>query len=61
MKEQIITNQKKAYEKIIEEATVDCHDEYEQICGWVCSLDEKIATPCKCKIAKQDAILEKID
>ena len=54
-------NQKKMYERIIEEATVDCYGEYEQISGWVCLLDESIPTPCNCLIGKEKAILEKID
>lgn len=51
---------KKMYEKIIEEATMDCSDEYEQIAGWECAFDEKIAAPCSCKIGKQQAMLEKV-
>src|SRR3989338_9081144 len=61
MKKQITLKQKKIYERIIEEATMDCYEEYEQISGWVCLLGDKIGTPCKCKVAKQDAVLEKID
>ena len=47
--------------KIIEEATVDCYDEYEQISDWACVLEENIIVPCKCLIGKENAILEKID
>ncbi len=61
MKPTITSIQKKVYEKIIEEATIDCHDEEEQISGWDCVLDENITTPCPCKIGKQEAMLEKID
>jgi len=50
----------KMYEKIIEEATMDCHDEYEQVAGWECVLDENIVTPRPYKIGKQQAILEKV-
>jgi len=60
MKKTITTNQKKLYEKIIEEATLDCHDEEEQIVGWEIVLDENIATPCSCRIGKQEVVLEKI-
>jgi len=52
---------KKIYEKIIEEATVDCCGEYEPIQGWACLLDEKIHTPCNCSICAQKAVLSKID
>lgn len=61
MKQKITAAQMKIYEKIIEEATIECYEEYENICGWQCLLDEKIATPCPCKIGKQDTILENID
>ena len=60
MKPTITPSQKKIYEEIIEEATVDCHDEEEQISGWECIFDEKITTPCNCTIGKQQAVLEKI-
>lgn len=60
MKQKITLAKKKIYEKIIEEATIDCYNEYEDLCGWECILDEKIVTPCPCKIGKQDATLEKI-
>ncbi len=60
MKPKITPAEKKLYEEIIEDATVDCHDEEEQISGWDCVLDEKIATPCNCIIGKQQAVLEKI-
>jgi len=60
MKITLTTNQKRTYEKIIEEATMDCHDEYEQVAGWECVLDENIVTPRPYKIGKQQAILEKV-
>ena len=60
MKSAIPPSLKKSYEKIIEEATVDCRDEYEQISGWGCVLDEHIGTPRPCKLGKQEAVLEKI-
>lgn len=28
------------FKEIIEEATVDCYNEYEQISGWVCVLEK---------------------
>lgn len=60
MKQKITQSEKKLYEKIIEDATIDCHDVEEQISGWECVLDEKIATPRNCIIGKQQAVLEKI-
>lgn len=53
--------QKKNYDMIIEKAIVDCYDEEEQMNGWVCLIGENMTTPCRCRIAGQDAILEKID
>lgn len=49
------------FEKIIEEATVDCHDEEEQLSGWACMLEDNIPTPCKCFIGKKEARLDKIE
>lgn len=60
MKPAITPAQKKIYEKIIEEATVDCYSEYEVIAGWECLLDEKIHAPRPCRIGEQQAMLEKI-
>lgn len=60
MKSTITTRQKRIFEKIIEDATVDCYGEYEQISGWACLLDDNIHTPCNCIIGKVPAVLEKI-
>ncbi len=60
MKPKITPSEKNLYEKIIEDATVDCHDEEEQIYGWECTFDENVHTPCSCVIGKEKAILEKI-
>src|SRR3989338_11617897 len=54
------SKQKKVFEKIIEDATMDCYGEYEQISGWACFLDDSIHTPCKCRIGKELMVLEKI-
>lgn len=61
MKPTITPSQKKLFKKIIEDATVDCYGEYEQIAGWACLLDDNIHTPCNCIIGGAQAILEKID
>ena len=61
MKKTIPINQKKLYEKIAEEAAMDCNDEQDQIVGWEVVLDENIATPRPCRIGKQEAVLEKIN
>ncbi len=57
----ITDKEKRIYEKIIEEATMDCYDESEQISGWACLLDDRIKTPCKCIVGNEKAVLEKID
>ena len=61
MKNELTSIKRAAYEKIIEEATMDCYDEYEQISGWACVFEDNIPVPCKCLIGKENAILEKID
>ncbi len=61
MKKQKLSNKNKIlFENIIEDATVDCKDEDEQISGWECIFDDNIATPCKCRIGKEEAILREI-
>lgn len=61
MKSIITSSQKRIFERIIEDATMDCYDEYEQISGWAALLDDNIPTPCNCTIGKVQAVLEKID
>ena len=60
MKNKLTTNQKIRYEKIIEDATVDCKDEDEQISGWESIFENNIITPCKCIVGKDEASLEEI-
>lgn len=61
MKNKLLLKNKILFEKIIEEATMDCYSEYEQIAGWNCVLEDNLIVPCKCLIGKESAILEKID
>ena len=61
MKLHITASKKKVFEKIIEDATMDCYGEYEQISGWVCLLDDNIPTPCDCIIGEEHVVLEKIE
>lgn len=44
-------------EKMADEATVDCYDEYEQFSGWACTLEDELPLPLKCIIFGGDAIL----
>ena len=46
-KSSLTPTQRKAYEKIAEEATIDTYDESEQISGWECVLDEKYVNAYK--------------
>jgi len=47
----------KRIEKIIEEATVDTYNEWEELAGWDTILTDNISTPQKCKINDEAAIL----
>ena len=48
-------------EAMIEEATVDCHDESEQVTGWFTMIDEHLAVPFETKILGVLAIVERVD
>ncbi len=48
---------KRELEKIADDATIDCYNEYEQIGGWHAYLEDKINLPCKCKIGQNDGLL----
>lgn len=52
---------KNKYEKIIDEATVDCYGEYEQFSGWTCFLEEKLPLPLKYVIFGEEADIIGID
>ena len=60
MKNKLSLKDKILFEKITEEATIDCKDEDEQISGWECILGDNITTPCKCRVGKEEAILNEI-
>jgi hypothetical protein len=50
-------NHKRELEKISDEATTDCYNEYEQIAGWCAYLENEINLPCKCKIDQNEGLL----
>ena len=52
---------KRELERIAEEATTDCYDEYEQIAGWCAYLQSEIDLPCKCFVDKKEALLIDFD
>ena len=48
---------KQELERIAEDATIDCYNEYEQIGGWCAYLEDKIHLPCKCKLGQKEGLL----
>ena len=48
---------KRELERIVEEATIDCYDEYEQIKGWCAYLQDKIDRQCRCKVGQKESLL----
>ena len=51
----------KKFEKMAEQATIDCYGEYEQFSGWACTLEEELPLPLKCIIFGEDAALIDIE
>jgi hypothetical protein len=45
-------------DKLIEEATVDCHDESEQVSGFYTMLEEYLALPFKTKVLGAQVMVE---
>ena len=48
---------KRELEKIADEATTDCYNEYEQIAGWCAYLEDEIKLPYKCKVGQKEGLL----
>jgi hypothetical protein len=48
---------KRELEKIADDATTDCYDEYEQIAGWCAYLEDEINLPCKCMVGQTEGLL----
>lgn len=48
---------KRELERIADDATIDCYNEYEQIAGWCTYLEDKIDLPCKCKVGERKGLL----
>ena len=48
-------------DELIEEATVDCYNEFEQISGFFCALEEHLALPFATKLLGAEITVEKID
>ena len=44
-------------ERIADDATIDCYNEYEQIAAWCAYLEDQIDLPCKCKVGERKGLL----
>ena len=47
--------------EMIEEATVDCHDESEQMTGWFTLIDENLAVPFETTVLGVQVTVERVD
>lgn len=52
---------KTKFEKMAEEATMDCYNEYEQCSGWACTLADELPLHLKCLIFGEEATLVDVD
>ncbi len=48
-------------DELVEEATVDCYNESEQVSGFFCMLEDQLAIPFTTKLLGEEIIVEKID
>ena len=48
-------------EELIEEATIDCYGEYEQINGFTCTLEDKLTFPFPAKVVGEEVEVMGID
>ena len=48
-------------DKLIEEATVDCYNESEQVSGFFCMLEERLETPFVTSLLGVEAVVERIE
>lgn len=46
---------------MVEEATVDAYDPYEQACGWQCALEEHLSFPFAAKLLGEPITIEGVD
>jgi hypothetical protein len=52
---------KRRLEKMIEEATVDCYDESEQIAGWFTVIDDNLSTPFETTVLGVAVTVERVE
>jgi Calcium binding len=46
---------------MIEEATVDCYNESEQVCGWFTMIDENLVVPFEAVVLGVTVAVERVD
>ena len=46
---------------MVEEATVDCYNESEQVCGWFTMIDENLAVPFEAMVLGVTVTVERVD
>lgn len=47
----------KRLEKLAEDATVDCYNEWEVFGGWACAIGDNLPLPLKCLVLGEEAML----
>ncbi len=52
---------KQRLEEMIEQATVDCHNESEQVTGWFTMIDENLAVPFETTVLGVPVTVERVD
>lgn len=52
---------KRRLEEMIEEATVDCYNESEQLTGWFTTIDEHLAVPFETTVLGVPVTVERLD
>jgi len=50
-----------SHEEMIEEATVDCYNESEQVTGWLTMIDENLAVPFETTVLGVAVTVERVD
>jgi len=48
-------------EKLAEEATVDCYNDWEMFAGWACAIEDNLPLPLKCLVLGEEAMLVAVE
>lgn len=48
-------------EEMVEEATIDCYNESEKVCGWFTMIDDRLAVPFETVVLGVTVTVERID